>query len=114
MIEPWFNPNMYAWIPGTALGVLGGTWGALVGVLAPHGRGRRLVFGCGALLVLAAITCLVAGIYALVTGQPYGVWYGLGLPGVIGLLVLTPNLWVVRNVYRAGEARRMAAHDVPL
>ena len=39
MNEPWFDPNSYAWIPGTLLGTLSGLWGALVGTLAPRGKG---------------------------------------------------------------------------
>lgn len=114
MSEPWFNPNMYAWIPGTSLGVIGGLWGSLVGVLAPRGRGKGLVFATAGLLLAASCVLLVAGVIALWEGQPYGVWYGLILPGFIGLGVLAPNLWVVRNVYRANEARRMHANDAPL
>ena len=60
MNEPWFNPNLYAWIPGTLLGVLGGTWGALVGTLAPRGKAKGLVVGGLFLLLLASVACLVA------------------------------------------------------
>ena len=42
MSEPWFDPNRYAWIPGTALGVLGGILGSMAGVLAPRGRAKGL------------------------------------------------------------------------
>ncbi len=37
MSDPWFDPNLYAWIPGTAFGVTGGLWGGLAGTLAPAG-----------------------------------------------------------------------------
>jgi hypothetical protein len=45
MTEPWFDPNLYAWIPGTALGIAGGVLGSLGGVLAPRGRARGVVLG---------------------------------------------------------------------
>jgi hypothetical protein len=112
MSEPWFNPNVYAWIPGTALGVLGGVWGSLVGILAPRGKGKRLVVGLAWLLFLGSAALLGAAATGLVTGQPYGVWYGLGLPGAIGVVVIGVNMMVMDWVYRAAEARKMAARDL--
>lgn len=112
MNEPWFDPNLYAWIPGTAFGVAGGVWGSLVGVLAPLGKARSLVFGTCGVLIGAAVVMLVAGAIALATGQPYGIWYGLGLPGVMGL-ILMPSMWpMIRRAYRQAEERRIQAHDL--
>src|SRR6266508_1746973 len=88
MSEPWFDANYYAWIPGTLLGTLGGLWGALVGILAPQGKGKALVLGSLGVLLLASVVLLVLGIVALAGRQPYGVWYGLLLSGIIGLVVL--------------------------
>ena len=45
MTEPWFDPNRYAWVFGTALGVLGGTLGSLAGSLAPRGKAKPLIMG---------------------------------------------------------------------
>jgi hypothetical protein len=112
MIEPWFDPIRYAWIPGTLLGVLGGTWGAVLGILAPRGKARTLVLGGLAVLLAASAVCLVAGIAALLSGQPYGVWYGLLLAGVIGVIVLGVNVPVALNVYRQAEARKLQARDL--
>ncbi len=106
MSEPWFDASHLAWLPGTLLGVFGGLWGALVGVLAPQGKGRPFVLGFGWLLFGASLLLLAAGLTALVSGQPYGVWYGLGLGGLIGAVVLGPILPVVRKRYREAEERR--------
>jgi MFS family permease len=114
MNEPWFNPNLYAWIPGTLLGFLGGTIGGLAGWLAPKGRGKALVLGGMGLLIGYSAVMLAIGVFAFLTGQPYGIWYGFGLAGVIGLLVLGINYPVVRKRYREAEERRMNAQDVPL
>src|SRR4051812_49042206 len=100
MNEPWFDAIHYAWIPGTLLGVLGGLWGSLVGLLAPRGKAKPLVFGILGVLLTAAATCLVAGVVALVYHQPYGVWYGLLLPGVVGLFVLGPLTPMAITAYR--------------
>jgi tellurite resistance protein TehA-like permease len=110
MTEPWFDENYWAWLPGTVLGCLGGLWGALGGVLAPQGKAKRLVFGFGLLLVGLSSASLVAGLVALTVGQPYGVWYGLLLPGD-AVFIIGALFPVVRRRYREAEARRMQAED---
>jgi hypothetical protein len=112
MSDPWFNENLYSWIPGTALGVLGGLWGGLAGTLAPHGRARGLVLGGMWVLLLGSAVLLALGLIALLSGQPYGVWYGLGLAGAIGVVVIGANMPVIHRVYRAAEERKLAARDL--
>jgi hypothetical protein len=110
----WFDPNVYAWIPGTALGVLGGLYGSLVGLLAPQGKAKGFVLGLHATLLIASGVLLATAVLALVAGQPFGVWYGLGQPGVIGLVLFAALFPVVQNAYRMAERRKMAAQDLPL
>lgn len=112
MTEPWYDGNLYGWIPGATLGLLGGLWGVLVGTLAPRGRARGLVLGATWGLLLGSAVLLALGVAALLCGQPYGVWYGLGLAGLIGLVVIGANMFTVYWVYRMAEARKMAARDL--
>jgi hypothetical protein len=112
MSEPWHDPNWYGWIPGATLGVLAGLWGSLVGTLAPRGRGKWLVVRLAWLLFLGSAALLGAGVGALLSGQPYGVWYGLGLPGLVGVFVIGINMFVMDWAYRAAEARKLAARDL--
>lgn len=114
MIEPWFDPARYAWIPGTVLGVSAGLWGTTVGLFAPRGRARGAILGVGWLLIACSAVLLGAGVVAWGAGQPYGVWYGLGLAGAIGLAALGGNIPNVRRAYREAERRRMEARDLPL
>jgi hypothetical protein len=114
MSAPWFDPNLFGWLPGTVFGVLGGLWGSLGGVLAPQGRGRAWVVGLGGLLGLAAAVFLVAAVVAMLSGQPYGVWYSLGLPGLLGCCLMPGLLPVVIARYAQAEERRMAARDTRL
>src|SRR5215471_2522872 len=86
MIEQWFDPNHYAWIPGTAYGLVAGIMGGLVSWLVPRGRARNFVLRAWFTIWAVAVTLLIVGIVALVNGQPWGVWYGLILPGAIGTL----------------------------
>jgi hypothetical protein len=112
MAEPWFDANSYAWLPGTVLGSLTGLWGALAGTLAPRGKGKGLVFGIAFVLLVSAAVMLVAGVYAWLTGQPYGIWYGLGWPGLLMLVLMIPLSVAVVRAYRQAEERQMSARDI--
>ena len=111
MNQPWFDPNHWAWLPGSLLGCFGALWGTLGGVLAPQGKARPLVLGLGVLLGGLSVLLLGTAMTALWAGQPYGVWYGLGLPGLIGTLVLCPLIPLVRKRYREAEERWIQAED---
>jgi len=112
MIAPWFDPNHYAWIPGTAYGLVAGLMGGLVGWLVPRGRARNFIFRAWFTVWAIAVVLLIVGIVALVNGQPWGVWYGLLLPGVVGTLVVGANSLVILKRYREVEERRLAAKDL--
>lgn len=112
MVSPWFNANAYAWIPGTVFGVIAGMTGSLAGSLAPRGKGRSLVLGLMILETIASLAMLLTGIIALVCHQPYGVWYGFLLPGVLGVIII-PSLMVgVRRAYAEAELRKSRAQDL--
>ena len=60
-------------------------------------------------------TCLLLlalSIVAFLSGQPYGVWYGLGLPGVVGTIVMGSLLPLIKLRYRQAEERKMKAQDL--
>ena len=109
MIEPWFDPDHYAWIPGTAYGLIAGLMGGLVAWLVPHGRARKFILRAWFTVWAVAVVLLGAGIVALSNGQPWGVWYGLLLPGTIGTLVVGVNSLVILKRYREIEQQRLAA-----
>ena len=112
MTEQWFDVNLYAWIPGTFLGVAGGILGSLGGTLAPRGKAKRLIIGLYGLAMCVSAILLIAGVVALIQGQPYGVWYGLGLPGLLGITVFGALLPVLLKRYRESEERRLVAQDI--
>jgi predicted permease len=112
MSEPWFDASTYAWIPGTLLGVSAGLWGGLMGNLAPRGRGKPLILGSLVVLLISAAVLLILGIVALISGQPYGIWYGLILGGAIGVVVLGSVSPMAVMAYRQAEARKMQARDL--
>lgn len=112
MNEVWFDPNVYSWIPGTLYGTLGGLWGGVAGSLAPRGSAKRLVLGLGYLFIVIGLALLLMSIVAYLTGQPYGIWYGLGLPGLLGLVLFPSLLPVVLARYREAEERKLRAKDL--
>lgn len=111
-IQPWFDVNHFAWIPGTAYGVVAAVLAVLVGWLVPRGKARALVLSAWFTLWVAAMVLLVIGLIALRIGQPWGVWYALLLPGAIGTAVVGANSLVIMRRYREVEERRLAAKDL--
>ena len=112
MMQPWFDPNLYAFIPGTALGIAGSVIGALTGTLAPRGKGKSWLLPLYVAVTVVCVGLLLAGVIAFVTGQPYGVWYGLGLPGLLGVVIFGALYGVVRQRYRDAELLQMRAADL--
>ncbi len=112
MTQPWFDPNHYAWIPGTAYGVFVGLVAGLVGYLALHGRARRLALWTWFVMWALAVALLILGFIAMANGQPWGIWYGFLLPGAVGTLVVGMNSFVVLRKYHEVEQRRLAAKDL--
>ena len=88
MNNAWFDPMLYGWIPGTFIGVMAGVEGALIGMLASKGKAKKLIFTFHFSLIGISLLLLISGIIALISKQPYGVWYGLSLAGMIGTIVL--------------------------
>jgi hypothetical protein len=112
MTTEWFNPTLYAWVPGTAYGVLAALMAGLVGYFAPKGRARHFIFRAWLTLWALAVALLAAGMVAQAKGQPWAIWYGLELPGIVGTLVVGLNTFVIHKTYRQVEQRRLAAKDL--
>jgi ABC-type spermidine/putrescine transport system permease subunit II len=97
---------------GGITGSVVGCMGALVGVLAHRGRGRRLALGfLKALLAVGAVS-LALGILAVLRSQPYEVFYPLLLEGAICLGLPLFLQRVVRRRYEEIELRRISARDL--
>ncbi len=106
MTEPWFDPNYWAWLPGTALGCLGGLWGGLAGTLASRRKARDLVLGTGLLLFGLSMALAIAGSIAAAVGQPFGVWFFLLQAGLLGAILFPIGLWHLSRQYRHAEEDR--------
>ena|SRR5437867_3258613 len=113
MTEPWFDPlrfgALYGGIGGGVVGALGGTLGALTGWLAPKGKARSQIVGGFVVMLALGVIHLVAGLFALISGQPYGIWYPLVLLGAVMTIVFGALLPTVRRRYQDAEMRRIQA-----
>ncbi len=112
MIEAWFSPEL-AWIPGTLLGVIGGgIGGPLAGIFAPRGKFKKQVLGFYYMIIVISAVMFIAGVAALLSGQPYGVWYALGFPGLLCLILFGVLIGVVSRRYEEAELRKTMADDL--
>ncbi len=111
----WWNETVGTYIGafgGAGIGVVGGTYGAVAGLLAQKGKARGAVLGFHiALLALGAVT-LCAGVVAVLLSQPYHVYYPLLLIGVITTGVMGGLLPVMRKRYSEAEHRRLEAEEI--
>lgn len=116
MSEPWYDPNMFGALFGSIVGggggSLAGILGALAGTLAPRGIGRPWILGAMWCFVAVGIALFGLGLYALLMGQPFGIWYGPLLSGVIFTIVVGCLIPVVRMRYRQAEERRLQAEGL--
>jgi hypothetical protein len=100
--------GLFGGIAGGAVGVLG----ALLGGLASRGRARRFVLRSLVGGAIVGAVAVAAGIVAVVTGQPYAVWFPLLLFGVILGAVFGGLIPSVSARYEAMELQKMRAHDL--
>jgi hypothetical protein len=111
-VQPWFdNPGLVGGLLGGGVGLLGGIYGTTVGLLAPRGKARSAVFAMHWTILALGVVALAAGITALATGQPYGVWYALLLPGVLITILMMVFLPIIRVRYQQAEHRRLEAEE---
>lgn len=112
MIQPWFNPNHYAWIPGTALGSVAVVLAGFVFWLVPQGRAKAFIVRAWIGLWVVALTLLGIGVFALLSSQPWGIWYSFLLPGVVGAFVLGGNFLIILKRYRRAEQLSISRRPV--
>lgn len=112
MSDSWFDPSLIAWIPGTLFGMLAGCFGGLAGPMAARGKGKALILGLWWAFLAVAVMFLSISLFAFLTGQPYGIWYGFGLPGLLGVILFPALLPSLLKQYTYAEQRRMQSKDL--
>ena len=99
-------------IGGSSIGVLGGLMGSVIGVCAPRGIARRLVYSSIGACILIGAVMLIAGIVALAGSQPMHVALPLLLGGSILDITLGPLIPVVHMRYRQADQRKLDAQSL--
>ena len=107
----WWSPERAGLIGGIGGGLIG-CFGGLLGWLASKGKGRNFVLATMKIFIALGILLTLAGLVAVVSNQPYAVWYALLLPGVILTLVFSLKLPSIQRRYDELEIRRMTSVDV--
>ena len=110
VVGSWWSPQQIGLIGGIGGSVIG-CFGALLGILASKGRARNFVLTTMKIFIALGILLTIAGFVAVVSKQPYAVWYALLLPGVILTLVFSLNLPSIQRRYDELEIRRMTSID---
>ncbi len=106
----WWSPEQIGLIGGIGGSVIG-CFGALLGLLASKGKARSFVLTTMKIFIALGILLTIAGFAAVVSSQPYAVWYALLLPGVILTLVFSLTLPSIQRRYDELEIRRMTSVD---
>ena len=113
MNEPWIsNPGMVGGILGSTMGILGGVVGTLASVYIPKGKAKKFVLGVNTFTFILSFISLIVGITAYLSEQPYGIWYGFGLCGLIGTFLFGMLFFVFRMEYRKAELRKSMSEDL--
>ena len=113
MNEPWIsNMEMVGGILGSIGGILGGVVGTLASVFIPKGKAKKLVLGVDIFAFILSGILLAVGIIAYLSGQPYNIWYGFGLCGLIGTPLYGMLFFVFRMEYRKAELRKSMSEDL--
>lgn len=113
--EPWFDgptAGLVGGIGGSLIGVWGGVFGSLCGWLVPKGRGKGFLLGSQIVQAVLGVALLLTGVTALAMGQPYHVWYGFLLSGVLMTLLGAMFFFTLRKRYRDTELRKMRADEL--
>jgi hypothetical protein len=106
----WWSDRSAGLVGGIGGGLIG-LCGAVIGVLAGMGIGRRLIVPLLIAGSALGAVLLVTGLVALSIGQPYGVYYPLLLCGGLCAVMGAVGAMTVRQRYAAVELRRMEALD---
>lgn len=110
-VQEWWGHSeagLYGGFGGAFLGVF---YGGVLSQFVARGRARTFVLGCYALLLPIGLVLAVAGIVAVMSSQPYAVYYPLLLLGLGCSGASIFGMTSIPRQYAEIELRAMAARD---
>jgi len=111
----WFSQqtaNLVGAIMGSAVGVVGGTCGSLNMIFARKGKYWTFIKTNVTVWISLGVVSLCVGIFALITGQPYHVWYPFALVGFLLVIVIPANYVNAKKIYAAAELKKMSVDEL--
>jgi hypothetical protein len=106
----WFSDRT-ATLFGAIGGSLLGIWGAFVGVIAARGKARGFVVSSATVLLMVGVVCLLIGVAAIASSQPYAVYYPFLLIGVLLVALMAVFRRTLSMRYEHLELKRMQSMD---
>lgn len=111
------------WFDQQFAGMLGGFFGAFIGIFGGGVIGcmsgycirkgyRKLFFGYIVFILLICAVLFIIGLVALLTKQPYHVWYVFILPGGLGCLIMASLTPTLKKRFTEAELRQIKAKDL--
>jgi hypothetical protein len=108
MTEPWFSPETARWFAFLSL------LAVLAALEAPARRGlyRTAVLTTAVAAVALGVSLFIAGVVALMSGQPRYVSGPLLLTGFVLSVTCAGGLHGIRKLYAEAELRKVTAADL--
>jgi predicted cobalt transporter CbtA len=113
-MEPWFDPRtagIIGGIIGGCLGIAGGIIGGSCWFCIRKGW-KKFIYGMFGLVITISFALLITGLIALLYKQPYHVWYPFLLSGLLGTIIFSSLLPMIRRLFIEIEMRKMQAKDL--
>lgn len=112
----WWSPTQAGLVGGLLGGVGGGVLigaigGGVCGPLAGKGIGRGFVMAYATGIAILGALILLVGLYAVIDGQPWYVWFPLIQIGVMGVFFGLGGRMLFGKAYARHEQRTLAAEE---
>jgi len=111
----WWTQSAYAVI--NVILVLGAgacywIWAAPAMIWSRKGKHKKLILRSNLILTSIGAIILCVGIVALVTGQPFHVWFSPTASGFISLTCMVPMYFFIKKMYTKAELNKMSVDDL--
>lgn len=115
-MDPWFTEQMAGAVGGVLGGVIGGGFGGIGGgvggPLAAAGKAKGLVLGIFYTAIAVGLSLVAVALYAVFDRQPWYVWFSIGMPGLLTVIIMGGLTPVIKMRYAQHEQRKLDADAI--